>query len=100
MKVLVTGVGGQLGRDVVNELIARGHEAVGSDIVPVIQAAYVPLDITDGEHREGLQSAGLQADVHLHGLRIRRAGGNPVGAGLQGLRAAERVRSGRSWKAS
>ena len=39
MKVFITGVSGQLGRDVVNELIARGHEAVGSDIVPVIQAA-------------------------------------------------------------
>ena len=32
MKVFVTGVGGQLGHDVVNELIERGHEAVGSDI--------------------------------------------------------------------
>lgn len=32
MKVLVTGVKGQLGHDVVNELKARGHEAVGVDI--------------------------------------------------------------------
>lgn len=32
MRVFVTGVGGQLGHDVVNNLIARGHEAVGSDI--------------------------------------------------------------------
>lgn len=32
MKVLVTGVKGQLGHDVVNELMARGHEAVGVDI--------------------------------------------------------------------
>lgn len=32
MKVLVTGVNGQLGHDVVNELAARGHEAVGTDI--------------------------------------------------------------------
>ena len=32
MNVLVTGVGGQLGHDVMNELKARGHEAVGTDI--------------------------------------------------------------------
>lgn len=32
MKVLVTGVKGQLGYDVVNELNKRGHEAVGIDI--------------------------------------------------------------------
>ncbi len=34
MKVLVTGVGGQLGRDVMNELAKRGIEGVGSDIAP------------------------------------------------------------------
>ena len=33
MMVFVTGVCGQLGHDVVNELIGRGYEAVGSDIV-------------------------------------------------------------------
>ena len=32
MKVLVTGVKGQLGHDVMNELLRRGHEAVGVDI--------------------------------------------------------------------
>ena len=32
MKVLVTGVKGQLGYDVVNELTKRGIEAVGVDI--------------------------------------------------------------------
>ncbi len=32
MKVLVTGVKGQLGHDVVNELMKRNHEAVGVDI--------------------------------------------------------------------
>ncbi len=32
MKVLVTGVKGQLGHDVVNELRARGHVAVGVDV--------------------------------------------------------------------
>lgn len=32
MKFFVTGVGGQLGHDVMNELLKRGHEGVGSDI--------------------------------------------------------------------
>lgn len=39
MKVLVTGVKGQLGYDVVNELTKRGHEAIGVDIEE--------MDITD-----------------------------------------------------
>ena len=39
MKVLVTGVGGQLGFDVVNELNKRGHEAVGTDVKE--------MDVTD-----------------------------------------------------
>lgn len=51
MKVFVTGVGGQLGYDVMNELAKRGHECVGSDIVPKekisLPFAYVQLDITD-----------------------------------------------------
>ena len=34
MKVFVTGVGGQLGYDVMNELSKRGYECVGSDILP------------------------------------------------------------------
>ena len=40
MKVFVTGIGGQLGYDVMNELRKRGIEGIGSDI---------PLDITDAE---------------------------------------------------
>lgn len=44
MKIFVTGAGGQLGHDVVEELTARGHEAVGSDL-----QCGIPLDITDGE---------------------------------------------------
>jgi dTDP-4-dehydrorhamnose reductase len=41
MKVLVTGVKGQLGFDVVNELNKRGHVAVGLDVTE--------MDITDAE---------------------------------------------------
>ena len=51
MKVFVTGVGGQLGYDVMNELAQRGHACVGSDILPQEKIAlpfeYVHLDITD-----------------------------------------------------
>ena len=32
MKVFVTGVAGQLGHDVMNELADRGYEGIGSDI--------------------------------------------------------------------
>jgi len=59
MKVFVTGVCGQLGHDVVNELVKRGHEAIGSDIQlqyagiqdgsAVADAPYVSMDITDKE---------------------------------------------------
>lgn len=57
MKVFVTGVCGQLGHDVVNELAKRGYEAIGSDIAQtysgmqdgtaVTFAPYIQLDITD-----------------------------------------------------
>lgn len=32
MKVLVTGANGQLGTDVMAELVKRGHDAVGVDV--------------------------------------------------------------------
>lgn len=48
MKFLVTGVGGQLGHDVMNELAKRGYEAVGTDILPESTFDdYIQLDITD-----------------------------------------------------
>lgn len=49
MRFLVTGVGGQLGADVMAELTARGFEAVGTDLAPANDAYddYRPLDITD-----------------------------------------------------
>ena len=51
MKVLVTGVGGQLGYDVVNELIKRHHKVIGSDILDTTNVdkdvKYVSLDITN-----------------------------------------------------
>lgn len=51
MKVLVTGVAGQLGYDVIAELHAQGIEAVGTDILPTVilpsQVTYFPMDITN-----------------------------------------------------
>ncbi|MBQ4176253.1 MAG: NAD-dependent epimerase/dehydratase family protein, partial [Lachnospiraceae bacterium] len=57
MRVLVTGVAGQLGHDVMNELDRRGHEGIGTDLAPayagvqdhtpVTYLPYVSLDITD-----------------------------------------------------
>ena len=59
MKLFVTGVCGQLGHDVVNNAISRGHVVFGSDIQPVYSgvadgsavtsASYSQLDITDRE---------------------------------------------------
>lgn len=51
MKVLVTGVGGQLGYDVMNELANRDIQCIGTDILPEskIFENYVQLDITDAE---------------------------------------------------
>ena len=67
MKVFVTGVGGQLGYDVMNELIRRRHEAVGSDILPEIPQnfEYIPLDITDSEAVEKKISE-VKPDVVIH----------------------------------
>ena len=75
MKLFVTGVGGQLGHDVVNEAIARGHEAIGTDIRPeysgvqdgsaVTKAEYIPLDITDAKAvTETIQKVKPDAIIH------------------------------------
>lgn len=59
MKVFVTGVAGQLGHDVMNELAKRGYEGIGTDIAPeysgaadgtaVVSMPYISLDITDAD---------------------------------------------------
>lgn len=73
MKVFVTGVNGQLGHDVMNELYKRGYEATGSDIAdtyvgindfsPVTTMPYVKLDITDTEEVNKVVS---NFDVIIH----------------------------------
>lgn len=75
MKVFVTGVGGQLGRDVMNELARRGYEGIGSDIqpvymgvqdgAPVTRMPYISLDITN---KEAVLAAlrSIKPDVIVH----------------------------------
>lgn len=75
MKVFVTGVAGQLGHDVMNDLAARGYEGIGTDIAPQYSGAddgtavttlpYVSLDITDRDAVEKTIT-GLKPDVVVH----------------------------------
>lgn len=75
MKVFVTGVAGQLGHDVMNELAKRGYEGIGSDIAPeysgvadhsaVTSMPYVQLDITDAQAAEERITA-AEPDVVVH----------------------------------
>lgn len=67
MKIFVTGVGGQLGYDVMNELQKRGIEAVGSDILPECNKydSYIPMDITNAEQvKKVITSVNPDAVIH------------------------------------
>ena len=75
MKVLVTGVAGQLGHDVMNELAKRVYEGIGSDIAesykgiqdgtPVVSRPYVQMDITDKASVEKVLTE-VNADAVIH----------------------------------
>lgn len=75
MKFFVTGVGGQLGHDVMNELAKRGHTGVGTDMAPeysgvadgsaVTTMPYVQLDITDAAAVEKVISE-IKPDAVIH----------------------------------
>ncbi len=75
MKVLVTGVAGQLGHDVMNELAKRGYEGVGTDLAEaysgvadgtaVTTMPYISMDITDAEAVEK-NIKELAPDVVVH----------------------------------
>ena len=75
MKIFVTGVAGQLGHDVMNELEKRGYEGIGSDVAAeytgiqdgsaVTKMAYVSLDITDKAAVEKTLEE-IQPDVVVH----------------------------------
>lgn len=67
MRAFVTGIGGQLGHDVMDELAKRGYEAVGSDILPSVNTncPYVQLDITDSDAVDRVISA-IKPDIVIH----------------------------------
>ena len=75
MKVFVTGVAGQLGHDVVNEVCSRGYTAIGSDIAAeyagvqdgsaVTECPYVAMDITDKEAVSAILTE-IAPDVVVH----------------------------------
>ena len=67
MKVFVTGVHGQLGHDVMEELAKREIIAIGSDISDVDDSypEYVPLDITD-EKSVSVVLSGIRPDAVIH----------------------------------
>ena len=67
MIAFVTGVGGQLGYDVVNELKKRRYTVIGSDILDetAVDCEYIKLDITDAEAVEKTISD-VKPDVVIH----------------------------------
>ena len=75
MRIFVTGVAGQLGHDVMNDLAKRGYEGIGSDIAPEYSGAddgtavttmpYVSLDITDARAVEE-KITEVNPDVVIH----------------------------------
>lgn len=75
MKIFVTGVGGQLGHDVMNELAKRGYTGIGSDIAEtysgiadgsaVTQMPYKPMDITNASQVNEVIS-NVAPDVVIH----------------------------------
>ena len=75
MKVFVTGVGGQLGHDIINELYNRGYQGIGSDIAPVYSgisdgsavttAPYFQMDITNKNSVENVLTQ-VMPDVVIH----------------------------------
>ena len=75
MHFFVTGVGGQLGHDVMNELAKRGHTGVGSDIAEsysgiqdgsaVCSMPYAAMDITDKASVEAVITQ-AKPDVVVH----------------------------------
>ena len=75
MKVFVTGVAGQLGHDVMNELAGRGYEGIGSDIKEVYSGLcdgtaaesmpYMPMDITDTDSVGNILRS-VNPDVVIH----------------------------------
>lgn len=75
MRVFVTGVAGQLGHDVMNELAKRGHDGIGTDLAgeysgiqdgtSVTAMPYVSMDITDAAAVDRVLNE-LKPDAVIH----------------------------------
>ncbi len=73
MKILVTGVAGQVGHDVMTELLRRGHTGIGSDLheryIPddalASAMSYRAMDITDAQAVERTLSE-VRPDAVIH----------------------------------
>lgn len=65
MKVFITGVCGQLGYDVMNEVTNRGYEGIGSDIQENTAFNYIKLDITNKEMVKKVISE-IKPDIIVH----------------------------------
>lgn len=75
MKILVTGVAGQLGYDVVNELSSRGYDVIGSDLATeysgvkadaiLTKMTYISMDITDGDSVDNIISS-IKPNAVIH----------------------------------
>lgn len=66
MKVFVTGVGGQLGYDVMKELAKRRHECIGSDIQEISNfECYKKVDITNADAVEKVLNE-IKPDAVIH----------------------------------
>lgn len=72
--IFVTGVNGQLGHDVMNELAKRGYEGIGSDLAPAYRTAddsaaasmpYISLDITNKQAVQDVISQ-VHPDAVIH----------------------------------
>ena len=106
MKVLVTGVSGQLGHDVMNELAKRGYTGVGSDIAEtysgvddktaVVSMDYVKMDITDEKEVERVITE-VNPDVIVHCAAWTAVDMAEDDDKVEKVRA---VNAGRSWIAS
>ena len=87
MKVLVTGTSGQLGFDVVQELLKRGHEAVGADRSETnADFEHVILDITDAEKVKEVVE-GVKPDAIIHCAAWTNVDGAEEPENLKAVRA-------------
>ncbi len=87
MKVLVTGTSGQLGFDVIKELVRRGYEGIGADRSETdAEFEHVVLDITDADKvMEVVQ--GVKPDVIVHCAAWTNVDGAEDPANLEVVRA-------------